>query len=186
MVEYCLKNVRSQSFFCSAFSCSRTREHSEFGHFSRNANEVINLQFRFSIVFLRKQILKSISAILAICQLTTVAKSHALSFVYDFLAKCFGYRKISLTRTSLDKVDKEEIILLYMETNEKLSDTFTQLTNQIIELVKTLSRMEQQQANYNCSNEVFLTKEQLNQNVSAGKFQNIPGVNALRLWGLHL
>ena len=69
-----------------------------------------------------------------------------------------------------------------METNEKLSDTFTQLTNQIIELVKTLSRMEQQQANYNCSNEVFLIKEQLNQNVSAVKFKNIPGVNALRLW----
>lgn len=54
---------------------------------------------------------------------------------------------------------KEEIILLYMETNEKLSEAITQLTNQIIELVKTLSRMEQQQANYNCSNEVFLTKE---------------------------
>ena len=70
-----------------------------------------------------------------------------------------------------------------METNEKLSEAITQLTNQIIELVKALSRMEQQQANYNSSNEVFLTKEQLNQNVSAGKFQNIPGVNALRLWG---
>lgn len=54
---------------------------------------------------------------------------------------------------------KEEIILLYMETNEKLSEAITQLTNQIIELVKALSRMEQQQANYNSSNEVFLTKE---------------------------
>ena len=31
---------------------------------------------------------------------------------------------------------KEEIILLYMETNEKLSEAITQLPNQIIELVK--------------------------------------------------
>ena len=47
-----------------------------------------------------------------------------------------------LTRAALGKLDKEEIISLDEEIHDKLFETISQLRNQVSELAKTLSRME--------------------------------------------
>ena len=54
-----------------------------------------------------------------------------------------------LARAALEKKEKEEIISLHVESHDKLSETITQLTNQVSELAKILSRMENQQASCN-------------------------------------
>ena len=46
-----------------------------------------------------------------------------------------------------------------MKIQDKVSETITQLTNQVSELAKTLSRMEHQQASVNSSNNVFDKKK---------------------------
>lgn len=46
------------------------------------------------------------------------------------------------TRATLEKMDQEEIISLFLESHDKLSEKIIQLTNQVCELAKTLSRIE--------------------------------------------
>ena len=47
------------------------------------------------------------------------------------------------------------MISIFIESHDKLTETITQLTNQVSVLAKTLSRIEQQQASYNSSNKVL-------------------------------
>ena len=46
------------------------------------------------------------------------------------------------TRATLEKMDQEETISLFLESHDKLSEKIIQLTNQVCELAKTLSRIE--------------------------------------------
>ena len=80
------------------------------------------------------------------------------------------------TRATLEKMDQEEIISLFLKSHEKLFERIIQLTNQVCELAKTLSRMENQQASYNNSNEVF--DKRITSNDIARKFHHI-----LYTWG---
>ena len=49
-----------------------------------------------------------------------------------------------LTRAALAKLNKEELILFFLENDDKLNSNIANLTNQLAEVNKTLARMESQ------------------------------------------
>ena len=49
-----------------------------------------------------------------------------------------------LTRASFEKLNKEEIISLFVENDDKLNSSMASLTTQLAEVNKTLQRMESQ------------------------------------------
>ena len=49
-----------------------------------------------------------------------------------------------LTRAALEKLNKEELISLFAENDDKLNSNMANLTNQLAEVNKTLERMESQ------------------------------------------
>ena len=49
-----------------------------------------------------------------------------------------------LTRAALEKLNKEELISLFAENDDKLNSNMANLTNQLAEVNKTLDRMESQ------------------------------------------
>ena len=49
-----------------------------------------------------------------------------------------------LTRAALAKLNKEELILFFLENDDKLNSSIANLTNQLAEVNKTLARMESQ------------------------------------------
>ena len=51
-----------------------------------------------------------------------------------------------VTRDTLQKPGKEELIFMFLENYEKLNGNVTQLTNQLAQVDKTLKRMESQLA----------------------------------------
>ena len=60
-----------------------------------------------------------------------------------------------LTRATLEKLGKEELISMFLEKYKKLNNIVTQLTNQLGQVVKTLKRMESQLVVSNSVNEAF-------------------------------
>ena len=60
-----------------------------------------------------------------------------------------------LTRATLEKLGKEELISMFLENYEKLNDNVTQLTNQLAQIDKILKRMELQLAVSKSVNEAF-------------------------------
>ena len=60
-----------------------------------------------------------------------------------------------VTRDTLQKPGKEELISMFLENYEKLNDNVTQLTNQLAQVDKTLKRMESQLAVSKSVNEAF-------------------------------
>ena len=53
-----------------------------------------------------------------------------------------AYFVIVLTRDALEKLNKEELLSLFVENDDKLTSSMANLTNQLAEVNKTLSRME--------------------------------------------
>ena len=49
-----------------------------------------------------------------------------------------------LTRAAFEKLNKEEIISLFVENDDKLNSSMASLTTQLAEVNKTLQRMESQ------------------------------------------
>ena len=49
-----------------------------------------------------------------------------------------------LTRAALEKLNKEELISLFAENDDKLNSNMANLTNQLAKVKKTLERMESQ------------------------------------------
>ena len=60
-----------------------------------------------------------------------------------------------LSRATLKKLGKEELISMFLENYEKLNDNVTQLTNQLAQVDKTLRKMESQLAVINSANQAF-------------------------------
>ena len=60
-----------------------------------------------------------------------------------------------LSRATLKKLGKEELISMFLENYEKLNDNVTQLTNQLAQVDKTLRKMESQLAVSNSANQAF-------------------------------
>ena len=51
-----------------------------------------------------------------------------------------------LTRSAMEKMSKNDLILLFIENNNKLNDTITELGNMLPKVSEKLERMESQQA----------------------------------------
>ena len=49
-----------------------------------------------------------------------------------------------LNRVALEKLNKEELISLFVENDDRLNSNMTNLTNQLVEVNKTLKRMGSQ------------------------------------------
>ena len=49
-----------------------------------------------------------------------------------------------LTRAAFEKLNKEELISLFVENDDKLNSSMASLTTQLAEVNKTLQRMESQ------------------------------------------
>ena len=60
-----------------------------------------------------------------------------------------------LSRATLKKLGKEELISMFLENYEKLNDNVTQLTNQLAQVDKTFRKMESQLAVSNSANQAF-------------------------------
>ena len=60
-----------------------------------------------------------------------------------------------LSRATLKKLGKEELISMFLENYEKLNDNVTQLTDQLAQVDKTLRKMESQLAVSNSANQAF-------------------------------
>ena len=50
------------------------------------------------------------------------------------------------TRSAMEKMSKNDLILLFIENNNKLNDTITELGNMLPKVSEKLERMESQQA----------------------------------------
>ena len=51
-----------------------------------------------------------------------------------------------LTRSAMEKMSKNDLILLFIENNNKLNDTITELGNMLPNVSEKFERMEAQQA----------------------------------------
>ena len=51
---------------------------------------------------------------------------------------------MTLTTAALEKLNREELISLFVENDDKLNSNMANLTNQLAEVNKTLKRMESQ------------------------------------------
>lgn len=51
-----------------------------------------------------------------------------------------------LTRSAMEKMSKNDLILLFIENNNKLNDTITELGNMLPKVSEKFERMEAQQA----------------------------------------
>ena len=66
--------------------------------------------------------------------------------MWFFLASFFVDNKMVLTRSAMEKMSKNDLILLFIENNNKLNDTITELGNMLPKVSEKLERMESQQA----------------------------------------
>lgn len=66
--------------------------------------------------------------------------------MWFFLASFFVDNKMVLTRSAMEKMSKNDLILLFIENNNKLNDTITELGNMLPKVSEKFERMEAQQA----------------------------------------
>ena len=66
--------------------------------------------------------------------------------MWFFLASFFVDNKMVLTRSAMEKMSKNDLILSFIENNNKLNDTITELGNMLPKVSEKFERMEAQQA----------------------------------------
>lgn len=82
---------------------------------------------------------------LLVCYLARVVDSLALIYAIFFTGYLADNRMV-LTRTALEKISKNYLILLFTENNNKPNITIIEVANKLAKVCETLERMGSQQA----------------------------------------
>lgn len=91
--------------------------------------------------------------------------------------------RMVLTRTALEKISKNYLILLFTENNNKPNITIIEVANKLAKVCETLERMGSQQAVSKAVND-SICKYWLDWKDNAGEMHSTLGMDVLRSLGL--